>query len=85
MRGELKRDSDASARSERSEPRSREQTKRVAVNSIVPILLLGLAGMLVGGAVSMHRQGARRATVVAVGLLAALATAAGVLWLLPES
>jgi hypothetical protein len=55
------------------------------VSAVLPILMLGLAGMLVGGAVSMHRQGSARTTVVVMGLLAAVAAVAGVLWLLPES
>ena len=55
------------------------------MNSLLPILMLGLAGMLVGGALSMRRQGAGTVPVVVMGLLAAVATAAGVLWLIPES
>ena len=50
---------------------------------VLPTLLLILAGVLVGGAWSLYRQGAPRGTVVITGLLAALATVAGVLWLLP--
>ncbi|MEH0842406.1 hypothetical protein V6U81_08450 [Micromonospora sp. CPCC 205711] len=50
---------------------------------MLPTLLLILAGVLVGGAWSLYRQGAPRGTVVITGLLAALATVAGVLWLLP--
>jgi len=55
------------------------------VTSIFPILLFALAGVLVGGAVSLRRQGAGAATLIVMGVLAALATAGGVLWLLPES
>ena len=51
------------------------------MSSVLPILLLGLAGLFVGGAVSMFRQGAGRALVVVLGLLAAVSAAAGVLWL----
>jgi hypothetical protein len=54
------------------------------VGSVLPIVLLGVAGILVGGAVSMHRQGASRVAVVVVSLLALVAAAGGVLWLLPE-
>ncbi|SCL37407.1 hypothetical protein GA0070624_5861 [Micromonospora rhizosphaerae] len=50
---------------------------------LLPTLLLILAGVLVGGTWSLFRQGASRATVVTAGLLAALAAAGGVLWLLP--
>ena len=48
--------------------------------SIVPILLVGLGGLLVGGVISLHRQGASR---FSIGLVAALAAAGGVAWLLP--
>ena len=51
------------------------------MRTVLPILLLGLAGLLVGGAISLRRQGARWPVVVVVGLLAALATVAGVLWM----
>lgn len=54
-----------------------------SVRSILPIALFALAGVLVGGAWSMHRQGASRGGVGLVGLLALLATAGGVLWLIP--
>ncbi|GIJ31806.1 hypothetical protein ACN26Z_22880 [Verrucosispora sp. WMMD703] len=53
------------------------------MSGILPTLLLILAGVLVGGALSLHRQGAPRGAVVVTALLAVLATAAGVLWLLP--
>jgi hypothetical protein len=54
------------------------------VSIVLPVLLFALAGVLVGGAVSMRRQGAGATAVVVMGVLAALATAGGVLWLLPE-
>jgi hypothetical protein len=54
------------------------------VGSLVPIALFALAGVLVGGAVSLHRQGAGRPALVVMSVLAALAAAGGVLWLLPE-
>ncbi|SCL15966.1 hypothetical protein GA0070616_0887 [Micromonospora nigra] len=53
------------------------------MGGVLPTLVLILAGVLVGGAVSLHRQGAPRAAVVVTALLAVLATIAGVLWLLP--
>jgi len=53
------------------------------MGSVLPSLLLILAGVLVGGTWSLHRQGAPRGAVVISGLLAALATVAGVLWVLP--
>jgi hypothetical protein len=55
------------------------------MKSVLPILLLALAGLFVGGALSMRRQGAGPAPVVVMGLLAAAAAVAGVLWLVPES
>ncbi|WP_329102418.1 hypothetical protein OG792_23855 [Micromonospora sp. NBC_01699] len=45
--------------------------------------LFVLAGVLVGGVWSLHRQGASIGMIGFVGLLALLATAGGVLWLLP--
>lgn len=45
------------------------------------IILLVLAGILVGGTWSLYQQGASRPVVAMVGVLAALATVAGVLWL----
>lgn len=49
------------------------------------IVLLGLSGLLIGGAISMWRQGASKVVVVVLALLAVLAGAGGVFWLLPES
>ena len=51
---------------------------------MIPLLLLAFAGLLAGGAVSLHRQQATRFSVVITGLLAALAAAGGILWLIPE-
>jgi cell shape-determining protein MreD len=48
-----------------------------------PLLLLGLAGFLVGGVVAAYRNGARITAAVLAVLALALA-AGGVLWLLPE-
>ncbi|TWJ20481.1 hypothetical protein [Micromonospora endolithica] len=53
------------------------------MGAALPTLLLILAGVLVGGAWSLHRQGAPRGAVVVTGLLAALATVGGLLWLFP--
>ncbi|MEU2662479.1 hypothetical protein ACLQ20_15200 [Micromonospora sp. DT46] len=53
------------------------------MGGVLPTLLLILAGVLVGGALSLHKQGAPRKAVVLTALLAALATVGGVLWLLP--
>jgi hypothetical protein len=51
--------------------------------SLVPILLLGLGGMLVGGVISLSRQGATKFSIGLVAALALLALAAGVAWLIP--
>ncbi|MET8122032.1 hypothetical protein [Micromonospora sp. NPDC005291] len=51
----------------------------------MPTLLLILAGVLVGGTWSLYRQGAPKPAVVITALLAVLATAAGVLRLIPGS
>ncbi|EEP70866.1 hypothetical protein MCAG_01193 [Micromonospora sp. ATCC 39149] len=53
------------------------------MGGVLPTLLLILAGLLVGGVFSLRRQGASRGAVVVTALLALLATAGGVLWLLP--
>ena len=50
---------------------------------VLPTLVLILAGLLGGGTWSLIKQGAPRAAVVVTGLLAVLATVAGLLWLLP--
>ncbi|MBX6748696.1 MAG: hypothetical protein IRY85_03335 [Micromonosporaceae bacterium] len=51
------------------------------MRTVLPILLLGLAGLLLGGAISLRRQGVRWPVVVVLGLLAVLSAAAGVLWM----
>ena len=51
--------------------------------SVVPVLLLGLGGMLVGGVISLARQGATKFSIGLVAALALLSLAAGVLWLIP--
>lgn len=53
------------------------------VKSLLPIALFALAGVLVGGAWSMHRQGASRGGITLVCVLAVLAVTGGVLWLIP--
>ena len=51
--------------------------------SLVPVLLLGLAGILVGGVITLARQGATKFSIGLVAALALLALAGGVVWLLP--
>ncbi|MFC0504526.1 hypothetical protein [Micromonospora costi] len=53
------------------------------MSAVLPVLLLVLAGVLVGGVWSLYRQGAPRGAVVTTALMAVLATVGGVLWLLP--
>ena len=47
------------------------------------VALFALAGILVGGAISLARQGATRFSVGVVAVLAALAAGGGVAWLIP--
>jgi hypothetical protein len=49
------------------------------VKNILPILLFALGGVLVGGTLSMRRQGAPKPFVAVLGLMALLALAAGTL------
>lgn len=53
------------------------------MGGVLPVALFALAGILVGGAWSVHRQGASRGVVIGLGVLALLAFGGGVLWLLP--
>jgi hypothetical protein len=47
------------------------------------IVLFIVAGVLVGGVISLVRQGATRFSIGVVAVLAALALAGGVVWLIP--
>jgi hypothetical protein len=47
------------------------------------IILFVVAGILTGGVVSLIRQGATKFSIGLVAVLAALAAAGGVAWLLP--
>jgi uncharacterized membrane protein YeaQ/YmgE (transglycosylase-associated protein family) len=51
------------------------------MRTLLPILLLGLAGLFIGGAISVRRQGGGPVPVVVLGLLGAVTAAAGVLWM----
>ena len=53
------------------------------MRSLLPVVLFALAGVLIGGAWSMRRQGASRGALGLVSVLALLAAAGGVLWLIP--
>ncbi len=54
------------------------------MSSVLPVVLLGLGGVLIGGAVSLRRQGASTVAVVGLVALALMAVAAGVLRLVYE-
>ncbi|WP_164842349.1 hypothetical protein [Actinoplanes solisilvae] len=47
------------------------------------VVLFIVAGFLAGGVVQLVKSGATKFSIGLVGVLAALATAGGVLWLLP--
>jgi hypothetical protein len=49
------------------------------------IVLFVVAGILTGGVISLIKQGATKFTIGLVGVLAALAAAGGIAWLLPGS
>jgi hypothetical protein len=53
------------------------------MNTILPLILMGLAGLLAGGAWSLHRQGAGRVPVLVLAVLATAALAGGIAWLWP--
>jgi hypothetical protein len=47
------------------------------------VVLFLIAGFLVGGVITLVRQGATKVSIGVVAVLAALAAAGGVVWLLP--
>ena len=47
------------------------------------IALIALGGILVGGTISLVKQGASRFSIGITGVLALVALAAGILWMLP--
>ena len=51
------------------------------MRSLLPILLLGLGGLLIGGAYSLFRQHASKVSIAVVGVLGLIAAVGGVLWL----
>jgi hypothetical protein len=50
---------------------------------VIAVVLFLVAGFLIGGVISLVRQGATKVSVGLVAGLAALAAAGGVAWLLP--
>jgi hypothetical protein len=51
--------------------------------SVLPVVMFAVAGILVGGVISLVRQGATKFSIGVVALLAALAAGAGIAWLVP--
>ena len=51
---------------------------------MIAVLLFIVAGFLVGGVVQLIKSGATKFSVGVVGVLAALAAAGGIAWLLPS-
>ena len=51
------------------------------MSDVLPVIFCGLAGLLIGGAYSLWRQGAPRNAWVVVSLLAILSLVVGVLYL----
>lgn len=54
------------------------------MQSILPIALFALGGVLLGGAWSIKQQSGSRALIVGFIVLAAVAVLGGVAWLLPK-
>lgn len=54
------------------------------MQSILPVVLFGLGGILVGGAWSVRSQGGSKVAIVALLAFATLSVLAGVLWLWPR-
>ena len=73
----------APGRRDRPAQRGRAPVHQGRAVSVLPVLLLGLAGILVGGVISLARQGATKFSIGLVAALALLALAGGIVWLLP--
>ena len=54
------------------------------MRTVAPVALLALAGLLLGGAYSLLRQGSAKVLVAVVGGLGLASAVGGVLWLLPS-
>ena len=54
------------------------------MQSILPIALFALGGVLLGGAWSIRQQGGSKAVIVGFVVLAVVAVLGGVAWLLPK-
>ncbi len=51
---------------------------------MISIGLLALGGLFAGGAYSLYKQGSSKVAIAVVAVVAVLAIAGGVLWLLPQ-
>lgn len=50
----------------------------------MPIVLFAVAGLLLGGVLSLRSQGRSKPTLIVLGVLAAIAFLGGVAWMLPK-
>jgi hypothetical protein len=55
------------------------------MGGVWPLLLLAVAGILTGGAYSVHKQGGGKFVVSLLGALAVVSGLGGFFWLMPES
>jgi hypothetical protein len=54
------------------------------VKSMLPVVLIALGGLLIGGVISIRQQGAGKLAQGLLGVLALLSVAGGVLWMFGE-
>lgn len=54
------------------------------MGSVVPVLMFAVAGLLMGGAYSIRKQGGSWVAVAGAAVLAVFALLGGVAWLLPK-
>ncbi len=54
------------------------------MQSILPVALFAVAGLLVGGAYSVRQQGGSRIVLIGLVVLAVIALLGGIAWLLPK-
>lgn len=54
------------------------------MSALLPLLMFILAGFLLGGVFSLHKQGGGRRGQLLLGFLAALALAGGIAWMWPS-
>ena len=51
------------------------------MNSLLPVVLIAIGGLFVGGLISMRQQGAGKVAQGVLGALALVSVAGGVLWM----